>query len=435
MTPEEIKALQKKMDEAADAMKHAQEKHNTAIEGKIDALDLASMKDAAAASAKAFEEAQTERLAYEAENKERVEGLIKAVAGMGKKDAAEGLDPEFKAEMTRYYRKGILPSSDCVKAISTELAEHTMIHGSDEAKAACQKALAEGSNADGGFWVLPDRSTSKVDREFETSPMRSLATIVTTTSNSFEMIIDDDEAASGWVGEVEARAVTDTPEIGLLTIPVHEMYAKPQATQNMIDDAGFDIEGWLQGKVNDHFTRTSNTAFVTGNGSKKPKGIMAYTAATTPNTYQRDTVTQITATGTANTLDEPDDLIILQNSVLDSYQAGAVFVGNRATFTDIMVMQDGAGQYLMNPMMMKEGTDRILLRKPFVIFSDMADVATAALPLAYGDFRKSYTIVDRMGIRILRDPYSNKPYVQYYSTQRLGAAVSNFEGFHILVIN
>jgi HK97 family phage major capsid protein len=262
-----------------------------------------------------------------------------------------------------------------------------------------------------------------------------LATIVTTTSNVFEMIIDDDEAASGWVGEVEARAVTDTPQIGLLSIPVHEMYAKPQATQNMIDDAGFNLEAWLQGKVQDHFTRTANTSFVTGNGSKKPKGILAYTAATTPNTYQRDRVTQITATGTAGALDESDDLIILQNSVLDSYQAGAVFVGNRATFTDIMVMQDGEGQYLMNPMMMKEGTDRVLLRKPFVIFADMPDVAAAALPLAYGDFRQSYTIVDRIGIRVLRDPYSNKPYVQFYSTQRLGAAVSNFEGYHILKIN
>jgi HK97 family phage major capsid protein len=249
------------------------------------------------------------------------------------------------------------------------------------------------------------------------------------------MIIDDDEAASGWVGEVEARPVTDTPQIGLLTIPIHEMYAKPEATQNMIDDAGFDIEGWLQAKVSDHFNRTENTSFVTGNGSKKPKGILAYTAATTPNTYQRDRVTQITATGTAGALDESNDLIILQNSVLDSYQAGSVFVGNRATFTDIMLMQDGEGQYLMNPMMMKEGTDRVLLRKPFVIFSDMPDVAAAALPLAYGDFRKSYTIVDRIGIRVLRDPFSHKPYIQFYSTKRVGAAVSNFEGFHILKIN
>jgi HK97 family phage major capsid protein len=429
----EDKVMLEKLSEIGSQIKHVQEMHEQSK--TEDAVALASMKDNAAEAALKFETEQTERLAAEAENKERVEGLIAAVASMGKGEKTDGIDPAFKGEMTLYYRKGIMPSSDCITAISTDLAKKTIIHGSDAAMEACQKALAEGSNADGGIWVMPERSTVKVDREFETSPMRSLASIQTTTTSSFEMVIDDDEAASGWVGEVEARPTTDTPQIGLLTIPIHEMYAKPEATQNMIDDAGFDIEGWLQEKVSDHFNRTENTSFVTGNGSKKPKGIIAYTAATTPNTYQRDRVTQITATGTAGVLDESNDLIILQNSVLDSYQAGAVFVGNRATFTDIMLLQDGEGRYLMNPMMMKEGTDRVLLRKPFVIFSDMPDVASAALPLAYGDFRKSYTIVDRMGIRILRDPYSNKPFIQYYSTKRLGAAVSNFEGFHILKIN
>ena len=429
----ENKEIIDKMSEIGDQIKHVQEK-NTKLEEKFDAVDFANMKENAEESAKKYEEAQAEHLKVETENKERIQSIEKAVAGIAI-PKTEGLDPKYKSELTRYYRKGIAPSSECVDAMCDNFARNVIIYGSDEKVAEYRKALAEGSNADGGFWVLPERSSSKVTREFETSPMRSLASIVTTTSNTFEMIIDDDEAASGWVGEVEARAITDTPQIGLLSTPVHEIYAKPQATQNMIDDAGFDIEGWLQEKVGDHFVRTENTAFVTGNGSKKPKGIMAYTAATTANTYQRDRITQITATGTSGVLDEPDDLIILQNAVLDSYQPGAVFVGNRATFTDIMSLQDGNGQYLMNPMMMKEGTDRILLKKPFVIFSDMADVAAAALPLAYGDFRKGYTIVDRIGIRILRDPYSNKPYVQYYSTKRVGGAVSNFEAFKILVMN
>jgi HK97 family phage major capsid protein len=429
----EDKVMLEKLSEIGSQIKHVQEMHEQSK--TEDAVALASMKDNASEAAQKFEDAQAEQRKTDAENKERVEGLIKAVANMGKGKAAEGLDPEHRKEMSLYYRKGVIPSSDCVNAISAEVASKAIIHGSDEAIAGYQKALAEGSNADGGFWVLPDRSSEIVTREFETSPMRSVATVQTTTSNAFEMIIDDDEAASGWVGEVEARPVTDTPQIGLLTIPIHEMYAKPEATQNMIDDAGFNLEGWLQEKGSDHFTRTANTSFVTGNGSKKPKGILAYTAATTANTYQRDRVTQITATGTAGVLDESNDLIILQNSVKDSYQAGAVFTGNRATFTDIMLMQDGIGQYLMNPMMMKEGTDRVLLRKPFVIFADMPDVAAAALPLAYGDFRKGYMIVDRIGIRILRDPYSHKPYIQYYMTQRLGGAVTNFESFHILVMN
>ena len=435
MTPEEIKALQKKMDEAADAMKHAQEK-NDALEKKVDAVDFASMKDAQTASAQAFEDAQKERLAAEEENKERVEGLIKAVASLdGSQKSVDGLDPEHKKEMALYWRKGVLPSKDCVESMCEQAAEKSLIYGSDEKMADFRKALVEGSNADGGYFVNPDQSGNRIGREFETSPMRSVCTVISTTSDSVEMIIDDDEAAAGWVGEVEARAITDTPEIGKLTIPIHEMYAKPQATQRMVDDAGFDIEGWLGMKVKDYMTRLENTSYILGTGAAQPKGIMSYTAADVANTYQRDHVTQITATGTANTLDESNDLILLQNSVLDPYQAGAVFGGNRATFTDIMVMQDGEGQYLMNPMMMKQGTDRILLRKPFIIFADMADVATAALPLVYGDFRKGYTIADRFGIRVLRNPYCNPPYIQYYSTKRLGAAVTNYEAFHILVIN
>ena len=430
----EDKVILEKLSEIGDQVKHVQDKQ-TELKKEYDGADFANIKKNAEEAGIKFEAAQTERLATEAENKERVEGLVAAVAKLdtGKKD--DGFNVEFKKELMLGYRKGVRPSSECIEAMCAEVAEKSIFYGSDESVAAYTKALVEGSNADGGFWVTPDRSSMTVGREFETSPMRSVANVVTTTSDTFEMIIDDDEAAGGWVGEVEARAVTDTPQIGLLTIPIHEMYAKPEATQRMIDDAGFNMEAWLQGKVVDYFTRLGNTSFITGTGAAQPHGCMAYAAAAVANTYERDALTQITATGTANTLDESNDLIILQNALKDSYQAGAVFGGNRATFTDIMVMQDGEGQYLMNPMMMKEGTDRILLRKPFVIFADMADVATAALPLIYGDFRKSYTIVDRFGIRVLRDPYVHKPYVQYYSTQRLGAGVTNFEGLKILVIN
>jgi len=427
------KELQKKLDDVADGVTHVQEKH-ASLEKKIDAVDFASMKEAQEKSSKLMEEIQAEQVKIDgAKTNERLFAIEKALTD-GNGNSGKVTD-EHKQSFYSYLRKGNVPSADSVDAFCSEVAKKSIIHGDDMKVQAYAKALVEGSNPDGGFFVTPDRSSAMIKRIFETSPMRSVCSVVTTTSNVFEMVLDDDEAACGWVGEVEDRDETDTPQVGLLSIPVHEVYAKPKATQTMLDDAGFDIEGWLQGKVVDKISRTENTAFCTGDGSKKPKGFLAYTAATTPNTYQRDAITQITATGTAGSIDEPDDLITLQNSLHDGYQQGAIFAGNRGTFSDIMKLADGEGRYLFSPTMLKDGTDRVLLGKSYMIFGDMAAIGTGNLPLAYGNFSVGYTVVDRFGIRVLRDPYSAKPYIEFYSTKRTGGGVTNFEAIKILVIN
>jgi HK97 family phage major capsid protein len=248
-----------------------------------------------------------------------------------------------------------------------------------------------------------------------------------------EFIIDDDEPSIERVGEVESRAITDTPEVGLLTIPVHEYSAKPQASQRMLDDAGFDIEGWLNGKVSRKIGREENTDFVTGDGSKKAKGFLSYDAWTVAGTYERDALEQRTGTGTAGTLDQAKDFIKLQTDLIEDYQQSAVWTMRRKSWASILELQDENGQFLLRfGDYMRSGTDLLLLGKPVNIMADMPAIANNSLSVAYGDFGMGYTIVDRFGIRVLRDPYSNKPYVQFYTTKRTGGAVTNFEAIKIL---
>jgi len=426
--------LEKKIDKVVEGIVAVQEKV-TSLAKQYDGLDLDAMTKAAEDAAKGFEAIQALKQEIKADElMDRLFAMETAIVDNGPKKVG-ATTPEHKASFYAYLRKGVQIPVDVVQAYCEDVARKTLLHADEIKIAAYVKDLVEGSNPDGGFFITPERSTQIIKRVFETSPLRLVANVTTTSSNSMEFVLDDDEADAGWVGEVETRADTDTPQIGLLTIPVHELYAQPKATQRMLDDAGFDLEGWLQDKVTRKFSRLENTAGVLGDGAKKWKGFLAYAAWAAAGVYQRDAVEQIAATGTAGSLDEPNDLINLQNQLIDDYQMSAVFAMNRGTFSDIMQLQGTNGDYLLNPFMLKEGTDRILLSKRVIIMADMPDVANNALAVTYGDFGEGYTIVDRFGVRVLRDPYTSKPYVKFYSTKRSGGAVTNFEALKILKIN
>jgi HK97 family phage major capsid protein len=427
--------LKEKMNEIADGIVAVQEKQKS-LEKKYDGLDLDAMKKAAEDASKGLLAIQELEQKIKADElMERIFSIESAVVEVGKGKKTDETDPLHKASFYSYLRKGVNIPKETVQAYCEDVANKTLLHADPDKVKAYVKDLVEGSNPDGGFFITPERSTQIIRRVFETSPLRLVANVTTTSSDSMEFVIDDNEADAGWVGETQTRADTNTPEIGLKTIPVHELYAQPKATQRMLDDAGFDLEGWLQGKVTRKFSRLENYAGVLGDGSKKWRGFLTYSAWSSAGVYQRDAIEQIAATGTAGTLDEPDDLINLQCALIDDYQASAVWTGTRSTFCDIMKLKDTAGQYLLNPMVLREGGDRILLGKRFIIMADMPEVAANALSVAYGDFGEGYTIVDRFGIRVLRDPYTSKPYVKFYSTKRSGGDVTNFEAIKILKIN
>lgn len=296
-------------------------------------------------------------------------------------------------------------------------------------------AMSVGSDPDGGYTVTPDTSGRIVKKIYETSPMRQVAAVTTIGTDRLEGFNDLGEGTAGWVGETQARPTTSTPQLGKWEIPVHEMYAFPQATQKLLDDSMFDIESWLADKTSDKFIRTENASFLNGDGVLKPRGLMTYPTAITTDATRAWGTFQHILTGTDGTFGSApngtDKLIDLVYSVKAGYRANANFMAARATIGAIRKLKDGNGNYAWQPSLsaMSGGT---ILGFNVVEAEDMPAMAQDSLSLAFGDFRETYQIVDRIGIRVLRDALTNKPYVGFYTTKRVGGAAINFEAVKFL---
>jgi HK97 family phage major capsid protein len=293
-----------------------------------------------------------------------------------------------------------------------------------------RKALSVGTDPDGGYVVNPDLSGRIVARVFETSPMRAYASIQVISTDALEGLFDLNEASSGWVGETQARAETNTPELGKWRIPVHELYAKPAATQKILDDASINMEAWLASKVAEKFARDEANAFVVGNGVGKPRGFLTYANGTTlPGTIEQFKTGANAAL--ASSPDGGDALINALYGLKQQYRANATWYMNRATTSLVRKAKDSDGAYLWSPGI-QAGQPATLLGYPVAAFEDMPSPATSSLSIAVGDMREAYQIVDRIGIRTLRDPYSSKPYVEFYTTKRVGGDVVNFEAIKLI---
>jgi len=227
------------------------------------------------------------------------------------------------------------------------------------------------------------------------------------------------------VAESASRTDTNTPQINKKSISVHEIYAQPKATQKLIDDSAIDIESWIAEKVADIFSSTENSAFISGNGSGKPKGILAYTAGT--------------AFGEIEQVDSEEDGVVTADSIVklyyalkDEYAKNATFLMNRATVQAVRLLKESTtDQYLWQPGL-AAGSPDTLLGVPVKQASDMPVPAADSLSIALGDFSRGYKIVDRVGMRILRDPFTDKPFVKFYTTKRVGGEVVNFEAIKLL---
>jgi len=423
----------------AEGIKSVQTRLDT-YEGKMNAVDVSAIENATKSATDALEKIQAvENKAATDEKKvkellEQVETLEKEMAKGGGGDAGVVENAEYKEAYKLYLRKGIAIGDD----LNTEVCRGILakgLHGAtDNEKEMFVKDLVSASGPDGGYHIQTDRANFTSQRVFETSQIRAIANVVTTTSNEFEIVLDDDEFVATAVGETTARPKTATSEIGLIKIPLHEYYANPRATQRMLDDAGFDLETWIDKKASDKIGRNENSDFVVGPGTSA-KGFLAYDAWSVAGVYERNKVEQRTATGTAGALDNGDDLIDLQTDLLEDYQANAVFGMHRKTFGSVMKLKDDNGQYILQTRFLNEGFKKMLLGQPVQLMADMPVVANNSLSVVYGDFSEFYTIVDRFGIRVLRDPYTSKPYVHFYTTKRTGGAVTNFQAGKILKIN
>lgn len=336
-------------------------------------------------------------------------------AGGAKGDGLTGEERERKEAFLRFIRKG-------EQALST-----------DEVK-----AMSVGSDPDGGYLVTPDMSGRIVTRVSETSNIRAIASVQTIGTDALEGKTDLDEADAGWVSETGARPATNTPQVGRWRIPVHELYAMPEATQKLLDDAGVDVGAWLEGKVAEKFSRVEETAFVSGDGSGKPKGFLSYTTAATADSSRAWGTLEHVATGSSGSFGtDPtgiEKLITLIGAVKPHYLPGARFVMNRVTQTEVRTLTDASsdGKFVFVPSF-QAGIPNTLLGYPIAIADDMPSYSTGdALAVAFGNFAAGYQIVDRLGIRVLRDPYTNKPYVRFYAVKRVGGDVIDFEAIKFL---
>lgn len=292
-----------------------------------------------------------------------------------------------------------------------------------------RKAMSVGADPDGGYLVPAPTAGRIVSKVYEQSVLRRLANVVTISTDALEGIVDNDEAGAGWVSEIGARAETTTPQVGKYRIEAHEMYAAPRVTQKLIDDAAVDVEAWLAGKVADKFARVEAAGFMTGNGVGQPRGLCAYpTAATADGSRAWGTFEHVKtgANGDFHTT-KADPLQDLIGAFKDQYLQNAAFCMRREVRTKIRKMKEATSdRYLWEPSLQAGQPDR-LLGYPAHVDQYMPALNTGSLSLCFGDHREAYTIVDRIGIRTLRDPYTAKPYIVFYSTKRTGGGAVNFE--------
>jgi len=341
--------------------------------------------------------------------------LEAAMSRPGNGDASTG-DAEVEAKHAEAFREYVVAGN--------------LLHGIKPSTSGVEvKAMATDDNPNGGYLVRPELSNTIVSRVFETSPMRGIANVETIGGKSIEVLVDTDEASAEWEGEGASASATTTPQLSLKEIPAHTILNTLTLTANMIEDSYLNVEQWLAEKSADKFARSENTAFVSGDGVKSPRGFLDYAAWSSAGVYEDNKIEQVNC-GSSGALTAAG-LIDLQYSLKEAYQGNAVFGMKRATFGAALQLK-GADQFHFGPVLLANGQAQMqLLGRPVVFMDDMEAVGNDALCVVYGDFRIGYTIVDRVGLQFLRDPYSAKPSVQIQARKRTGGDVTSYDAIKI----
>lgn len=363
---------------------------------------------------------KVDRINAEMEKLGRELDAINAAIAAGKIGGAAQEDPDKVAHATafdRFFRKGV------------DNGLHDL-----EVKA----KLTTQSDPDGGY-LVPEETEAGIDRVLGTvSTIRSLARVVPISGDTYKKLINVGGATSGWVGEEEERSETATPKLREIAINAKELYANPAITQTALDDSRIDIAAWLADEVSIEFAEQEGAAFATGNGVKRPRGLFAYDNVANGDWSwgKLGYVPSGKAAGFADasaTVSPADALIDLYYALKSGYRNGASWLMSDATMSKVRKFKDAEGAYIWAP---PSGSAEVatILGKPVHNDDNLANVEAGAFPIAFGNFQRGYLIVDRFGIRVLRDPYTAKPNVHFYTTKRVGGGVVNFEAIKLLKI-
>ncbi|MBZ8135511.1 phage major capsid protein [Afifella sp. IM 167] len=402
--------------------------------------DVAAAFDDFMGAFEAFREANDERLA-EIERKMSADALSEEK--VARINAA--LDLQGKA-LERLALEGRRPRLGAPERAGLDLSGHraafsAYMRAGDasglhrlEGKGLDSKAMAIGTNegADGGY-LVPDETEAEIGRRLtEVSPIRAIASTITVSSSIYRKPFSVTGPVAGWVGETELRPETASPVLDELEYPVMELYAMPAATPALLDDAILDLAAWLAGEVDIAFAEQETAAFVAGDGDRKPTGFLSVPTAP-ESAWAWEKLGYVASAVSGDFPAElPADLLVDTVYALKAgYRQNAHFVMNRRTEAAIRKLKDADGNYIWTPPA-SAGARATVMNFPVVDVEEMPDIAPGATAIAFGDFARGYLIVDRQGIRILRDPYSSKPYVLFYTTKRVGGGVHDFDAIKLV---
>lgn len=297
-----------------------------------------------------------------------------------------------------------------------------------------KKALSASSDENGGH-LVPEYLYEKILNELTSlSPIRSLARVMSVSTSAADVLLNKKDPEVGWTGETDERRETTTPELFKLSIPVHEIFARPRATQKLLDDAKIDVENWLVARIGSQMALTETRAFINGDGNNKPKGFLVHPTTENPDDEWRKI--QMIKTGVDGDFPEgkaAEVLIDTMHAMASEYLDGAVWFLSRSALAAIRKLKDPhTGHFLWQPSLGQVSAS--LLGHPVIVCDEMPQlkVGTSSKPIAFINFKAAYQIVDRGQMHILRDPYSAKPYVEFYTTKRVGGDVVNTRAIKLI---
>lgn len=396
----------------------------------VDVKDVEQVAQELQAKFDTFKEKNDKRLEAVEQEKGKLAGEVETLNG--KLSELDELKSALEEELKQVKRPAGGPQSKAASEHKTAFIGFMRKGKDDGLRELERKALQVGVDEDGGYAVPEELDRTILNLLKDEVVMRQEATTITVGGANYKKLVNLGGTASGWVGETDARPETDASKLGQIEPFMGEIYGNPQATQTMLDDAFFNVEDWINSELAIEFAEQEEIAFTSGNGTKKPKGFLAYASTLDPDKTRAFGTLQHILSGAAAGV-TADAIIKLVYTLRKVHRNGAKFMMNNNSLFAIRILKDSEGNYLWRPGL-ELGQPSSLAGYGVAENEQMPDIAADAKAIAFGNFKRGYTIVDRIGTRILRDPYTKKPFVGFYTTKRTGGMLVDSQAIKLLQI-
>ncbi len=396
----------------------------------VDVKDVEQVAQELQAKFDAFKEKNDKRLEAVELEKGKLAGEVETLNG--KLSELDELKSALEEELKQVKRPAGGPQSKAASEHKTAFIGFMRKGKDDGLRELERKALQVGVDEDGGYAVPEELDRTILNLLKDEVVMRQEATTITVGGANYKKLVNLGGTASGWVGETDSRPETDASKLGQIEPFMGEIYGNPQATQTMLDDAFFNVEDWINSELAIEFAEQEEIAFTSGNGTKKPKGFLAYASTLDPDKTRAFGTLQHILSGAAAGV-TADAIIKLVYTLRKVHRNGAKFMMNNNSLFAIRILKDSEGNYLWRPGL-ELGQPSSLVGYGVAENEQMPDIAADAKAIAFGNFKRGYTIVDRIGTRILRDPYTKKPFVGFYTTKRTGGMLVDSQAIKLLQI-